>query len=61
MQWLLPCSVLVNAGFVGWLMPRPVLRGELYRKPRWLFHLWWFVLRWFVPPASLVWLLQAVV
>ena len=61
MQWLLPCSVLLTAGFVGWLMPRPVLRGELYREPRWLFRLWWFVLRWFVPPASLVWLLQAVV
>ena len=61
MQWLLPCSVLVTAGFVGWLMPRPVLRGELYREPRWLFPLWWFVLRWLVPPASLVWLLQAAV
>ena len=59
-QWLLPCSVLVTAGFVGWLMPRPVLRGELYREPRWLFRLWWFVLRWLVPPASLIWLLQAV-
>ena len=59
-QWLLPCSVLVTAGFVGWLLPRPVLRGELYREPRWLFRLWWFVLRWLVPPASLIWLLQAV-
>ena len=61
MKWLLPSSVLVTAGFVGWLMPRPVLRGELYREPRWLFRLWWFVLRWLVPPASLIWLLQAAV
>ena len=61
MQWLLPCSLLVTAGFVGWLMPRPVLRGELYREPRWLFPLWWVVLRWVVPPASLVGLLQAAV
>ena len=60
MQWLLPCSVLLTACFVGWLMPRPVLRGELYREPAWLFRLWWYVLRWLAPPASLVWLLQAV-
>jgi NSS family neurotransmitter:Na+ symporter len=60
MQWLLPCSVLLTAWFVGWLMPRPVLRGELYREPGWLFRLWWYVLRWLAPPASLVWLLQAV-
>ena len=60
MQWLLPCSVLLTACFVGWLMPRPVLRGELYREPAWLFRLWWYVLRWLTPPASLVWLLQAV-
>lgn len=60
MQWLLPCSVFVTAWFVGWLMPRPVLRGELYREPTWLFRLWWFVLRWLAPPASLLWLLRAV-
>ena len=60
MQWLLPCSVLLTACFVGWLMPRPVLRGELYREPAWLFRLWWYVLRWLAPPASLVWLRQAV-
>ena len=60
MQWLLPCSVFLTACFVGWLMPRPILRGELYREPIWLFRLWWFVLRWLAPPASLVWLQQAV-
>ena len=60
MQWLLPCSVFLTAWFVGWLMPRPVLRGELYREPTWLFRLWWFVLRWMAPPASLFWLLRAV-
>ena len=60
MQWLLPCSVFVTAWFVGWLMPRPVLRGELYREPVWFFRLWCFVLRWLAPPASLFWLLRAV-
>ena len=60
MQWLLPCSVFVTAWFVGWLMPRPVLRGELYREPIWFFRLWCFVLRWLAPPASLFWLLRAV-
>ena len=60
MQWLLPCSVFVTAWFVGWLMPRPGLRGELYREPIWFFRLWCFVLRWLAPPASLFWLLRAI-
>ena len=56
-QWLLPASVLSLSIFVGWLMPRPVLRGELYREPLWLFRCWWWALRWFVPPASVLWFL----
>lgn len=54
-QWLLPASVLALSIFVGWLMPRPVLRGELYREPLWLFRFWWWALRWLVPPASVLW------
>ena len=60
-QWLLPCSVLVTAGFVRWLMPRPLLWGKLCRNLGVLFRLWWFVLRWLAPPASRVCLLQAAV
>lgn len=56
-QWLLPVSVLLLSIFVGWLMPRPVLRGELYREPLWLFRCWWWALRWLVPPASVLWFL----
>lgn len=57
-RWLLPGSVLIIALFVGWLMPRPILRGELYREPMWLFRLWWYVLRWLVPSACIIWLLE---
>jgi NSS family neurotransmitter:Na+ symporter len=59
-QWLLPCSLLLTSLFVGWLMPRPILRGELYREPMWLFRLWWYALRWLVPSACIVWLLHGV-
>ena len=55
---LLPLSFLLMALFVGWRMPRPLVRGELYRAPRWLFFAWWMLLRWLVPlfcMALLVW------
>ena len=60
-QWLLPISLLATAIFVGWLMPRPVLRGELYREPKWLFHCWWIALRWLVPMSCVIWLLGVTV
>ncbi|MBA4693341.1 MAG: sodium-dependent transporter [Congregibacter sp.] len=56
-EWLLPISLLATAVFVGWLMPRPVLRGELFREPKWLFQCWWIALRWLVPTGCVVWLL----
>lgn len=57
--YLIPISVLFTSLFVGWWMPRPVVRGELYREPLWLFRLWWFLLRWVVPPICGVWLARA--
>jgi len=60
-QWLLPISLLATAIFVGWLMPRPVMRGELYREPKWLFHCWWIALRWLVPMSCVIWLLGVTV
>jgi NSS family neurotransmitter:Na+ symporter len=57
-NWLIPASLLAMSLFVGWLMPRPVLRGELYREPLWLFWLWWCVLRWLVPPVCAAWLIR---
>ena len=58
-RWVLPASVLLTAVFTGWLLPRPILRGELYREPYWLFRLWWWLLRWCVPPICFVWLIAA--
>ncbi|MEE4202034.1 MAG: hypothetical protein V2I45_00255, partial [Halieaceae bacterium] len=58
---LLPVSFLLVTIFVGWRMPRPLVRGELYRAPRWLFFVWWVLLRWVVPPlcvALLLWQLR---
>lgn len=57
-EWLLPLSLLSTALFVGWQMPRPILRGELYREPLWLFRLWWWIVRWMVPPACVAWLVS---
>lgn len=58
-RWAMPASVLLTAVFTGWLLPRPVLRSELYREPYWLFRLWWWLLRWCVPPICFVWLIAA--
>lgn len=46
-------SLLLTSVFVAWRMPRPLPRGELYREPRWLFHVWWVCLR-FVAPTVLL-------
>lgn len=54
---LLPVSFLLVTIFVGWRMPRPLVRGELYRAPRWLFFAWWVLLRWLVPMLCVVLLL----
>ena len=48
---------LLLAVFVGWLMPRPLVRGELFREPRWLFEVWWVCLRLIVPASALTLLL----
>ena len=53
----LPASILVTALFVGWVLPRPILRGELFREPAWLFRLWWWLLRWCAPICCVLWLI----
>jgi NSS family neurotransmitter:Na+ symporter len=58
-RWALPVSLCLTAIFAGWLVPRPILRGELYREPDWLFRLWWWLLRWCVPPICFLWLVSA--
>ena len=56
-RWFLPASILVTALFVGWVLPRPILRGELYCEPAWLFQLWWWLLRWCAPFFCVLWLI----
>ena len=29
-----------------------------HREPLWLFHVWWFAIRWLVPPVAVAWSLQ---
>ncbi|MEK9806430.1 MAG: hypothetical protein VW983_00605, partial [Halieaceae bacterium] len=47
-------TMLLLGLFVGWRLPRPVVRGEMYREPPWLFIVWWYLLRFAVPPVLLV-------
>ena len=47
-------SMLALCLFVAWAMPRPLARGELYREPKWLFVIWWYLLRYWVPVCALV-------
>lgn len=54
---LIPLAALVVSVFVGWRMPRPIVRSELYREPRWLFLLWWELIRLVVPLIVVVTLL----
>ena len=56
-RWFLPASILVTALFIGWVLPRPILRGELYCEPAWLFQLWWSLLRWCAPFCCVLWLI----
>ena len=47
-------TMLLLGLFVGWQLPRPVVRGEMYREPPWLFVVWWYLLRFVVPPVLTV-------
>ncbi|WOJ96573.1 sodium-dependent transporter [Congregibacter brevis] len=56
-EWLIPAAVLLLALFVGWRMPRDVLRQELAREPDILFSLWYFLIRFVaVPVIAFAWL-----
>jgi len=46
---LLPVAMLGLALFVGWVLPRPIIRGTLYTEPKVLFLLWWGLLRYWAP------------
>lgn len=51
---LLPASALGVALYVGWRLPRSTLRAALLREPDILFSLWYFLLRFVVPPAIIL-------
>jgi NSS family neurotransmitter:Na+ symporter len=48
---LLPLTALLTVLFCGWMLPRRLLRRALAREPDTLFSLWYFLLRFWVPPA----------
>jgi len=50
-EWLIPPAMLLLALFIGWRLPRSVLRKELSREPDALFALWYFLLRFIVGPV----------
>ncbi len=55
--WFIPLTVLLLAIFVGWRMPRSLLRRELEREPDILFELWYFLLRFVAAPvAAFAWI-----
>jgi NSS family neurotransmitter:Na+ symporter len=53
-----PALIAVIAIFVGWLVPRPILRGEQFKERPWLFSLWMMTLRWLTPAACIILLLD---
>jgi neurotransmitter:Na+ symporter, NSS family len=56
-QWLLPLDALLVALFVGWAVPKKLLRDEFGSiKP--LFYLWRLLMRYVVPAAIVVIIMQ---
>lgn len=54
---LIPAALLLLALFVGWRLPRSLLRTELSREPEALFTLWYFLLRFVAAPViAFAWL-----
>lgn len=59
MDWLagnilLPLSTLILCLLVGWGLRLRVLRQQLAREPRWIFSLWYGLVRYIAPPAALL-------
>ena len=61
-QWIMPLSGIVLSLFVGWRLPKSLVIEELtnhhtLRYPPFLFHAFFFLIRWFAPLAiSLIFL-----
>ena len=55
-QWIMPLSGIVLSLFVGWRLPKSLVIEELtnhhtLRLPTWLFHGFFFIIRWLAPIA----------
>lgn len=64
MDWLagavlLPLSTLMLVLLAGWGLSLRVLRRQLVREPRWIFSLWYALVRYIAPPAALLVLVAA--
>ncbi|MFK7831261.1 MAG: sodium-dependent transporter [Congregibacter sp.] len=51
---LIPLGGLLLAIFVGWRMPRALLRRELAREPDILFSVWYFLIRFVAAPVIVI-------
>jgi NSS family neurotransmitter:Na+ symporter len=51
---LLPLTALLLTLFCGWRLPRSLLRRSMAREPDSVFSLWYFLLRFWVPPALIM-------
>ncbi len=61
-QLLIPPAMLLLVLFVGWRLPRDLLRKELSREPDALFAVWYFLLRFVAGPVvafAWLWLILA--
>jgi NSS family neurotransmitter:Na+ symporter len=47
----LPVSAFLGALFAGWIVPRAIMRDELYNASDSVFGLWRFLIRWLCPAA----------
>lgn len=57
---MLPLGGLAIAVFTGWVASRAMADSELAMHQRWLFQLWWLVIRYVAPAGVLVVFLHAV-
>ena len=48
---VLPVAALLGAVFVGWVVPRDIMRDELHNASPGLFRIWRFLIRWLAPIA----------
>jgi len=58
--WVIPIGGFLSAIFVGWVMDKKVVQEEFFfgTKEVFLYHVWKFFLRWIVPLAIVIIMLQ---